>query len=114
MDDDQEEVARIVARFDLLAVPVTDVDGRMLGLITVDDVIDVITEEATEDIYHLAGLSGADRVFVPTHESIRKRLPWMFLNLATAFAAAWVVGLFVKTLRRVSVEDRPAESHMVF
>jgi magnesium transporter len=100
-DDDQEEVARIVARFDLLAIPVTDVDGRMLGLITVDDVIDVITEEATEDIYHLAGLSEADRVFVPARESIRKRLPWMLLNLGTAFAAAWVVGLFERTIQQV-------------
>jgi magnesium transporter len=100
-DDDQEEVARLVARFDLLAVPVTDVDGRMLGLITVDDVIDVITEEATEDMYHLAGLTEADRVFVPAHESIRKRLPWMFLNLATCFAAAWVVGLFERTIDQV-------------
>jgi magnesium transporter len=100
-DDDQEEVARIVARFDLLAIPVTDVDGRMLGLITVDDVIDVITEEATEDIYHLAGLTEADRVFVPAHKSVRKRLPWMFLNLATCFAAAWVVGLFERTIEQV-------------
>jgi len=100
-DDDQEEVALIVARFDLLAVPVTDVDGRMLGLITVDDVIDVITEEATEDMYHLAGLTEADRVFLPAHESVRKRLPWMFLNLATCFAAAWVVGLFERTIEQV-------------
>jgi len=100
-EDDQEEVARLVARFDLLAVPVTDVDGRMLGLITVDDVIDVITEEATEDIYHLAGLTEADRVFVPAHESIRKRLPWMFLNLGTCFAAAWVVGLFERAIEQV-------------
>jgi magnesium transporter len=100
-DDDREEVARIVARFDLLAIPVTDVDGRMLGLITVDDVIDVITEEATEDMYHLAGLSEADRVFLPAHESVRKRLPWMFLNLATCFAAAWVVGLFERTIEQV-------------
>jgi magnesium transporter len=100
-DDDQEEVARIVTRFDLLAIPVTDVDGRMLGLITVDDVIDVITEEATEDIYHLAGLTEADRVFVPAHKSIRKRLPWMFLNLATCFAAAGVVGLFERALEQV-------------
>ncbi len=102
-DDDQEEVAHIVARFDLLAIPVTDVDGRMLGLITVDDVIDVITEEATEDMYHLAGLTEADRVFVPAHESIRKRLPWMFLNLGTCFAAAWVVGLFERTIEQVVV-----------
>ncbi len=100
-DDDQEEVARIVARFDLLAVPVTDIDGRMLGLITVDDVIDVITEEATEDMYHLAGLTEADRVFVPARESIQKRLPWMLLNLGTCFAAAWVVGLFERTLEQV-------------
>jgi magnesium transporter len=100
-EDDKEEVARIVARFDLLAVPVTDIDGRMLGIITVDDVIDVITEEATEDMYHLAGLHEADRVFVPAYESIRKRMPWMFVNLATCFAAAWVVGLFERTIEQV-------------
>jgi magnesium transporter len=100
-DADQEEVAQIVARYDLLAVPVTDVDGRMLGVITVDDVIDVITEEATEDMYHLAGLSGEDRVFSPAHISIAKRLPWMLVNLATAFLAAWVVGLFERTIEQV-------------
>jgi len=100
-DADQEEVAQIVARYDLLAVPVTDVDGRMLGVITVDDVIDVITEEATEDMYHLAGLSEADRVFVPAHTSVRKRMPWMLVNLGTAFLAAWVVGLFERTLEQV-------------
>ncbi|TDJ15712.1 MAG: magnesium transporter [Deltaproteobacteria bacterium] len=100
-DTDQEEVAKIVARYDLLAVPVTDVDGRMLGVITVDDVIDVITEEATEDMYHLAGLSEQDRVFTPAHLSIRKRLPWMLVNLGTCFLAAWVVGLFERTLEQV-------------
>lgn len=95
---DQEEAARLVARYDLLAIPVTDADERMLGIITVDDVIDVITEEATEDIYHLAGLSEEDRVFTSARVSIRKRLPWMLLNLATAFTAAAVVGLFEHTL----------------
>ena len=100
-DADQEEVAKLVARYDLLAVPVTDVDHRMLGLITVDDVIDVITEEATEDMYHLAGLSDADRVFSPAHLSVRKRLPWMLINLGTCFLAAWVVGLFERTLEQV-------------
>jgi magnesium transporter len=100
-DADQEEVAQIVARYDLLAVPVTDVDGRMLGVITVDDVIDVITEEATEDMYHLAGLSEEDRVFSPAHTSIAKRLPWMLVNLGTAFLAAWVVGLFERTIEQV-------------
>jgi magnesium transporter len=95
---DQEEVARLVARYDLLAIPVTDVDGSMLGVITVDDVIDVITEEATEDMYNLAGLSEEDRVFTSASLSIRKRLPWMILNLGTVFLAAWVVGLFQRTL----------------
>ena len=64
---DQEEVAQLVKRYDLLAIPVTDVDGHMCGVITVDDVLDVITEEATEDMYHLAGLSEDDRVFSPVH-----------------------------------------------
>ena len=95
---DQEEAARLVARYDLLALPVTDPDDRMVGIITVDDVIDVITEEATEDIYHLAGLSEADRVFTAARVSISKRLPWMIVNLGTAFTAAFVVGLFESTL----------------
>jgi magnesium transporter len=98
---DQEEVAALVRRYDLLGIPVVDVDHRMLGVITVDDVIDVITEEATEDMYHLAGLSEEDRVFSPALTSIQKRLPWMLLNLGTCFLAAWVVGLFERTLQEV-------------
>lgn len=97
-DADQEEVAQLVARYDLLAIPVTDVDGTMLGVITVDDVIDVITEEATQDIYNLAGLSEEDRVFTSARVSIRKRLPWMMVNLVTAFGAGAIVGLFESTL----------------
>ncbi len=99
--DDQEEIAQIVARYNLLALPITDTEGKLLGVITVDDVIDVITEEATEDMYHLAGLSEEDRVFSPASHSIRKRLPWMTLNLATAFLAVWVLSLFEQTLDRV-------------
>jgi len=97
-DADREEAAQLVTRYDLLALPVTDPDERMVGVITVDDVIDVINEEATEDIYHLAGLSEADRVFAAARVSISKRLPWMLLNLGTAFTAAYVVGLFESTL----------------
>lgn len=100
-DADQEEAARLVARYNLLAIPVTDAEQRLLGVITVDDVIDVITEEATEDIYHLAGLSEADRVFSPTTQSVRKRLPWMLLNLGTAFVAAAVVGLFERSIEQI-------------
>lgn len=100
-DADQEEVAKLVARYDLLAIPVTDVDGTMLGVITVDDVIDVITEEATQDIYNLAGLSEEDRVFTSARVSIRKRLPWMLVNLCTAFSAGAVIGLFESTLEQM-------------
>ncbi|HIF96089.1 MAG TPA: magnesium transporter [Myxococcales bacterium] len=95
---DQEEAAQLVARYDLLALPVTDPDDRMVGIITVDDVIDVINEEATEDIYRLAGLSDADRVYTSARVSISKRLPWMIVNLGTAFTAASVVGLYESTL----------------
>jgi magnesium transporter len=95
---DQEEAAQLVARYDLLALPVTDPDDRMVGIITVDDVIDVINEEATEDIYRLAGLSDADRVYTSARVSISKRLPWMIVNLGTAFTAASVVGFYESTL----------------
>jgi magnesium transporter len=100
-DTDQEDVALLVARYDLLAIPVTDVDGTMLGVITVDDVIDVITEEATQDIYNLAGLSEEDRVFTSARISIKKRLPWMLLNLCTAFTAGAVIGLFENTIEEM-------------
>ena len=98
---DQEEVAQIVARYNLLAVPVVDGEDRVLGVITVDDVIEVITEEATEDMYHLAGLSDEDRVFSPAHHAIRKRLPWLLLNLGATFLLAWVIGLFERTLEQI-------------
>jgi len=102
-DSDQEEVAHLVARYDLLAIPVTDIDGTMLGVITVDDVIDVITEEATEDMYHLAGLSEEDRVFSSARLSIRKRMPWMALNLITTFTAGLIVYQFQHTIERFVV-----------
>ena len=95
---DQEEVARQVAAYNLLAIPVVDEENKLVGIITVDDVIDVIKDEATEDIYRLAGVTGDERVFTPARESLRKRLPWLGVNLATAFLAASVVGLFTGTI----------------
>jgi magnesium transporter len=91
---DQEEVAREVAAYNLLAIPVVDEENKLVGIITVDDVIDVIKDEATEDIYRLAGVAGDERVFTPAREALRKRLPWLGINLITAFIAAGVVGLF--------------------
>ncbi|HEY2432356.1 MAG TPA: magnesium transporter [Vicinamibacterales bacterium] len=97
-DTDQEEVARQVASYNLLAIPVVDEENKLVGIITVDDVIDVIKDEATEDIYRLAGVSTDERVFSPASESLRKRFPWLLVNLVTAFVAAGVVKLFEPTL----------------
>ena len=98
VDMDQEEVARQVAAYNLLAIPVVDAENKLAGIITVDDVIDVIKDEATEDIYRLAGVAGDERAFTPARESLRKRLPWLGINLLTAFLAAAVVGLFEGTI----------------
>ena len=98
VDMDQEEVARQVASYNILAIPVVDEENKLVGVITVDDVIDVIKDEATEDIYRLAGVVGDEKVFTPAIESLRKRLPWLGVNLATAFLAAAVVGLFTNTI----------------
>jgi magnesium transporter len=102
VDTDQEEVARLVASYNLLAIPVVDESNKLVGVITVDDVIDVIKDEATEDIYRLAGVTGDERVFTPPMESLRMRLPWLGVNLVTAFLAASVVGLFEGTIGQVT------------
>jgi magnesium transporter len=102
VDMDQEEVARQVASYNLLAIPAVDEENKLVGVITVDDVIDVIKEEATEDIYRLAGVAGDEKAFTPAGESIRKRLPWLGVNLVTAFVAASVVALFEGTIDRIT------------
>ncbi len=101
VDTDQEEVARQVASYNLLAIPVVDPENKLAGIITVDDVIDVIKDEATEDVYRLAGIAKDDSVETPALDSLRRRLPWLFVNLATAFLAATVVGFFEGTINQV-------------
>jgi magnesium transporter len=101
VDTDQEEAARLVASYNLLAIPVVDEENKLVGVITVDDVIDVLKDEATEDIYRLAGVTGDERVFTPPGESLTKRLPWLAVNLVTAFIAATVVSLFEHTIDQV-------------
>jgi magnesium transporter len=103
VDTDQEEVARQVASYNLLAIPVVDEENKLVGVITVDDVIDVIKDEATEDVYRLAGVAGDDRVFTSASDSLRKRLPWLVVNLATAFLAAAVVSTFTATIGAVTL-----------
>jgi magnesium transporter len=102
-DTDQEEVARLVASYNLLAIPVVDEENKLVGVITVDDVIDVIKDEATEDVYRLAGVAGDDRVFSSPLESLRKRVPWLEVNLVTAFLAASVVALFEGRIKDLPV-----------
>jgi magnesium transporter len=101
VDADQEQAAQLVSRYNLLAIPVVNEEQHLLGVITVDDVIEVIEEEATEDMYLLAGLSEEDRVFSPASRAVRRRLPWLLINLGTAFLAASVVGFFQATLERL-------------
>ena len=98
---DQEEVARLVASYNLLAIPVVDDENKLVGIITVDYVIDVIKDEATEDIYRMAGVSSDEHVFTSARESLRKRLPWLGVNLVTAILAALVVRLFQSTIDQV-------------
>ena len=99
---DVEEVARLFDRYNFLALPVVDEEGRLLGIVTVDDVIDAIREEATEDLYRLAGAPLEERVDTPWYRSLRLRLPWLYLNLATAFLAASVVGAFESVVAKVA------------
>ena len=99
-DTPQEEVAKLVSDFDLLAIPVVDEENKVLGVVTFDDIMDVMEEEATEDIYHLAGLDTAERVFTPVSRSVRLRTPWLFLNLVTALMAALTVSLFKESISK--------------
>jgi magnesium transporter len=97
------EVAREFKDRDLVSAPVVDERGHLLGQITVDDVVDVIIEEADEDIRRLAGLPEEDDMFAPVLTSARRRAVWLGINVATAFLAASVVGLFQPTLDKVVV-----------
>lgn len=103
VDTDQEDVAKQVASYNLLALPIVDAENKLIGLITVDDVIDVLREEATEDVLRLAGVSGDDSVLSASRESFLKRMPWLQVNLLTAFIAAYVVGLFSDTIKAVPI-----------
>ena len=100
---DQEEVAQLFARYDLLALPGVDAADRLVGLVTVDDVVDVLEEEATEDIYHLAQVSPDAQVFSPLYAALKSRLPWLYVNLVTAFLASAVVAFFEETIATVAV-----------
>lgn len=97
------EVAQLFQNMDLVAAPVIDADGKLLGQITVDDVVDVIREQADHDILGMAGLDEEDDIFAPVTTSAKRRAVWLGINLATAFLAAFVVGLFEATLAQLVI-----------
>ena len=100
IDSRPEEVAQLVSKYDLLSIPVVDHQNVLVGVVTVDDVLDVIQEQAEEDLLHLAGFDISERVTTPAQESWRTRFPWLAVNLVTAFLAASVVRLFEGTIQK--------------
>jgi len=102
-DVDQEEVARLFERYDLLSLPVVDAQGLLVGRITVDDVVDVIEEEIYEDFYRMAGLNKEERIMDPPMRSLKMRIPWLIVNLGTAFLAASVVKVFAGTIEKLVI-----------
>ena len=97
-ETDQEEVARYVADYNLVAIPVVDAENKLVGVITVDDVIDIIELEATEDIYKMVSLDTTDRIQDSAFTSIKKRLPFLLFSLITASVAPFVVKNFQATI----------------
>lgn len=100
---DQEEIARLFRAYGFGAMPVVDDFQRLRGVVTVDDVLQVVEDEATEDMQRMIGLSGEETASTPWLRSIRNRLPWLYVNLATAFLAGWVVSLFEGTIAKYAV-----------
>jgi magnesium transporter len=100
---DQEEVARVFKKYDFVSLPVVDDEGRLVGTVVIDDIIDVLIEEASEDMLHLAGVYQDEKITDHPLKSVRVRLPWLVINLATATLAASVVGLFHDTLQAMVI-----------
>ncbi len=102
-DTDREEVARLIQRYDLIALPVTDADRTLVGVVTVDDAIDVLQAEATEDIYTMGAVqSEGESYFQATLSAVaRKRLPWLFVLLFTNVLTIWVMQNFEDVLDKV-------------
>ena len=101
VDTPADEVARLFQDLDMLSAPVVDEGHRLLGRITVDDVVDLIRESSDRAMMQMAGLDEEADMFAPVLTSSRRRAVWLGINLVTAFLAAWVIGLFQTTLERV-------------
>src|SRR5258706_2051454 len=100
---DQEEVARLFDKYGYMAMPVVDARNRLVGIVTVDDVVDVLQEEATEDVQKMFGAGGEERLTSKWQFSFKMRVWWLVVNLATAFLAGAVVGAFEDTLHSLTL-----------
>ncbi|MDX1906763.1 MAG: magnesium transporter [Bacteroidia bacterium] len=100
---DQEAVAKVVQQYNFPTLPVVDSDGRLLGRITFDDVMDVIEEETTEDILNFAGVSEAENLRGGWANAVRSRMPWLLVNLITASVSAFTVSRFGATIERIVI-----------
>ena len=97
------EVAKLVSKYDLVAIPVLDDEGKFKGVIAVDDIIDIIQDQATKNIYSSAGLKEDDRVYSKPSDSVKNRLPWMVLNLFLAGMVSLVVSFFEETMSKLII-----------
>ena len=101
VNDDQEEVARLFGKYNRVAAPVVDIDNRLVGVITIDDVVDVIEEEADEDLKALGGVTSDEELSDNFWSIAKGRFNWLIINLATAFLASSVLGLFEGQLEQM-------------
>lgn len=101
LDEDQEQVAKMVSKYSLSVVPVVNKNMKLLGIITIDDVVDVIQEENTEDILKMGGAGDDETLSTDLYSIIRKRLPWLLVNLISAFLASFTVDMFSSTISKV-------------
>lgn len=101
---DQEEVARVMTRYDLAAIPVVDSQKRLVGVITHDDILDVLEDEATEDIYRLASVSDTDLdPESAVTDQLKGRLPWLYLNMVLALFASWIISRYENVIAQVAI-----------
>ncbi|MBW3660084.1 MAG: magnesium transporter [Gemmatimonadetes bacterium] len=99
---DQEDVSRLIAKYNLVSIPVVDEFDRLLGRITVDDVIDIMEAEATEDIFRLSGVDEEEQEYATPFEIVRSRVPWLLITLGTSGLGALVVAQFEDTIQRIA------------